>query len=146
MKRLLFLLLTCISLLLTACGQGTQPQTAEMDGWTLTDGWPDNEWTQQIPEPKAGQVYATTQGRSAGYDFYVIQLNGLTRQEIGDYIQSLEDQDYGSISDRAGLDLSSSGVAVGELFSRDDIYVSLSSSDQETDNTLGLYLARPEEQ
>ena len=146
--KLFYLTLMLCALFLTACGrQDASTASATPIVWTQTDQWPDNAFTQQVPEPRDGQVYATTQGASSGYDFFAVQLTGLTREEVKDYFQSLADAGYLSCAQDAGMDLTESGVTVGDLFYRQDgVYYSVSATDQVSENSMVLYIAHTMEQ
>lgn len=146
MRKLFPLSVILCALLLVACGGGAasvhgEVQRAETEGWTQTTQWPDSTLAQQVPRPGAGQVSATTQGQSAGYDFCAVQLTGLTREEIEDYLTALEEAGFSPCGEDAGLELSESGVTVGDLFYREGIYCSVSATDLEEQNSLVIYIA-----
>ena len=136
MRKLFPLSLILCALLLVACGGGAasvhgEVQRAETEGWTQTAQWPDSTLAQQVPRPGAGQVSAATQGRSASYDFCAVQLTGLTREEIEDYLTALEEAGFSPCGEDAWLELSESGVTVCDLFYREGIYCSVSATDLE---------------
>lgn len=145
MRRILLIFLSCALALLAGCGGegGNAPAPdVSVTPWTETDQWPDNDFTRAVPEPEAGTVTASMEGTSAGYDFFAIQINGLSRTQVRDYLRAVEEAGYQSVTEDLGMDVSLEGVTVGDLFYRDGTYLSLSAGDQEGDNSLGLVISR----
>ena len=145
MRRILLIFLSCALALLAGCGGegGNAPAPdVSVTPWTETDQWPDNDFTRAVPEPEAGTVTASMEGTSAGYDFFAVQINGLSRTQVRDYLQAVEEAGYQSVTEDLGMDVSLEGVTVGDLFYRDGTYLSLSAGDQEGDNSLGLVISR----
>ena len=145
MRRTLLVFLSCALALLAGCGGegGNAPAPdVSVTPWTETDQWPDNDFTRAVPEPEAGTVTASMEGTSAGYDFFAIQINGLSRTQVRDYLQAVEEAGYQSVTEDLGMDVSLEGVTVGDLFYRDGTYLSQSAGDQEGDNSLGLVISR----
>ena len=145
MRRILLIFLSCALALLAGCGGegGNAPAPdVSVTPWTETDQWPDNDFTRAVPEPEAGTVTASMEGTSAGYDFFAIQINGLSRTQVRDYLQAVEEAGYQSVTEDLGMDVSLEGVTVGDLFYRDGTYLSQSAGDQEGDNSLGLVISR----
>ena len=145
MRRILTVFLSCVLALLAGCGgeSGTVPAPdVSVTPWTEICQWPDNDFTRAVPEPEAGTVTASMEGTSAGYDFFAIQINGLSRTQVRDYLQAVEEAGYQSVTEDLGMDVSLEGVTVGDLFYRDGTYLSLSAGDQEGDNSLGLVISR----
>ena len=145
MRRILLIFLSCALALLAGCGgEGGNAHAPDVSvtPWTETDQWPDNDFTRAVPEPEAGTVTASMEGTSAGYDFFAIQINGLSRTQVRDYLQAVEEAGYQSVTEDLGMDVSLEGVTVGDLFYRDGTYLSLSAGDQEGDNSLGLVISR----
>ena len=139
-------LLSLLALLLLAgCGgeSGTvlSPDVS-VTPWTEICQWPDNDFTRAVPEPEAGTVTASMEGTSAGYDFFAVQLDGLSREEVQEYLRAVEEAGYQSVTEDLGMDVSLEGVTVGDLFYRDGTYLSQSAGDQEGDNSLGLVISR----
>ena len=66
---------------------------------------------------------------------------GLTREEIESYRTALEEAGFSPCGEDAGLELSESGVTVGDLFYWDGIYCSVSATDLEEQNSLVIYIA-----
>ena len=142
-------LLSLLALLLLAgCGgeSGTvlSPDVS-VTPWTEICQWPDNDFTRAVPEPEAGTVTASMGGTSAGYDFFAVQLDGLSREEVQEYLQAVEEAGYQSVTEDLGMEASLEGVTVGDMYYRDGTYLSLSAGDQEGDNSLGLLISRPSE-
>ena len=148
MRRILLIFLSCALALLAGCGgEGDNAPAPDVSvtPWTETDQWPDNDFTRAVPEPEAGTVTASMEGTSAGYDFFAIQINGLSRTQVRDYLPAVEEAGYQSVTEDLGMDVSLEGVTVGDLFYRDGTYLSQSAGDQEGDNSLGLLISRPSE-
>ena len=148
MKRILVLFLICSLALLAGCGGKSdtdQSPDISITPWSEIDLWPDNDFTQAVPEPKAGTVTASMEGTSAGYDFFAVQLDGLSRSEVQDYLRALEAAGYESVTEDFGVETSLEGVTVGNMYYRDGTYLSLSAGDREEDNSLGLLISRPSE-
>ena len=141
----MLLLASCALSLALLAGCGGEPDPApvvSITPWVEADRWPDNEFTRQVPEPEAGAVTAVMEGTSAGYEFFAVQLDGLSREEVGDYLLALEGAGYGSIPEDLGMETSMEGVTVGDMYYRDGVYVSLAAGDREEDNSLGLLISR----
>jgi len=144
MRRLNLILAALLSLsLLTACGpartEGTSA-SASNPVWTETDQWPDNEFTQLVPAPEAGTVFATAQGKSNGYDYFAVSLREVSQEEAENYIQTLKDEGFLPVSEKSEMPEGGS-VVIGDFFEKGDAGVSLSFSG----DTMGLYIARPQE-
>ena len=145
MRRILTVFLSCVLALLAGCGgeSGTVPAPdVSVTPWTEICQWPDNDFTRAVPEPEAGTVTASMEGTSAGYDFFAIQINGLSRTQVRDYLRAVEAAGYQSVTENLGMEASLEGVTVGDMYYRDGTYLSLSAGDQEGDNSLGLVISR----
>ena len=148
MNRILMVFLSCALALLAGCGGGHSTGPApdvSVTPWTEIHQWPDNDFTRAVPEPEAGTVTASMEGTSAGYDFFAVQLDGLSREAVQDYLQAVEEAGYQSVTENLGLEASLEGVTVGDMYYRDGTYLSLSAGDREADNSLGLLISRPSE-
>lgn len=148
MRRIpmLMVLLSCALALLAGCGGagGAAPTSdVSVTPWIETDQWPDNDFTRAVPEPEAGTVTASMEGTSAGYDFFAVQLDGLSREEVRDYLRAVEEAGYESVTEDLGMEASLEGVTVGDMYCRDGIFLSLAAGDREEDNSLGLLISRP---
>ena len=145
MNRILMVFLSCALALLAGCGGGHSTGPApdvSVTPWTEIHQWPDNDFTRAVPEPEAGTVTASMEGTSAGYDFFAVQLDGLSREAVQDYLQAVEEAGYQSVTENLGLEASLEGVTVGDMYYRDGTYLSLSAGDREADNSLGLVISR----
>lgn len=148
MNRILMVFLSCALALLAGCGGGHSTASTpdvSVTPWTETNQWPDNDFTRAVPEPEAGTVTASMEGTSAGYDFFAVQLDGLSREEVQEYLRAVEEAGYQSVTENLGMEVSLEGVTVGDMYYRDGTYLSLSAGDRETDNSLGLLISRPSE-
>ena len=148
MRRILLVFLSCALALLIGCGVGGgTPPTPDISvtPWTETNQWPDNDFTRAVPEPEVGTVTASMEGTSAGYDFFAVQMDGLSREEVQEYLRAVEDAGYQSVTEGLGMETSLEGVTVGDMYYRDGTYLSLSAGDQAEDNSLGLLISRPSE-
>ena len=146
MNRVLIIFLSCILVLLAGCGGQTSPAPdVSITPWTETDQWPDNDFTRAAPEPEAGTVTAFMAGTSAGYDFFAVQLDGLSREAVREYLRAVEEAGYQSVTEGLGMETSLEGVTVGDMYYRDGTYLSLSAGDHAEDNSLGLLISRPSE-
>ena len=148
MRRILTVFLSCVLALLAGCGgeSGTVPAPdVSVTPWTEICQWPDNDFTRAVPEPEVGTVTASMEGTSAGYDFFAVQMDGLSRTEVQDYLQAVEEAGYQSVTEGLGMETSLEGVTVGDMYYRDGTYLSLSAGDQAEDNSLGLLISRPSE-
>ena len=148
MRRILTVFLSCVLALLAGCGGegGNAPAPdVSVTPWTETDQWPDNDFTRAVPEPETGTVTASMEGTSAGYDFFAVQLDGLSREEVQEYLRAVEEAGYQSVTEDLGMEASLEGVTVGDMYYRDGTYLSLSAGDREADNSLGLLISRPSE-
>ena len=148
MNRILMVFLSCALALLAGCGGGHSTGPApdvSVTPWTEIHQWPDNDFTRAVPEPEAGTVTASMEGASAGYDFFAVQINGLSREEVQEYLRAVEEAGYQSVTEDLGMEASLEGVTVGDMYYRDGTYLSLSAGDQEGDNSLGLLISRPSE-
>ena len=145
MRRILTVFLSCVLALLAGCGgeSGTaHAPDVSVTPWTETDQWPDNDFTRAVPEPEAGTVTASMEGTSAGYDFFAVQLDGLSREEVQEYLRAVEEAGYQSVTEDLGMEASLEGVTVGDMYYRDGTCLSLSAGDREADNSLGLVISR----
>ena len=145
MRRILTVFLSCVLALLAGCGgeSGTVPAPdVSVTPWTEICQWPDNDFTRAVPEPEAGTVTASMEGTSAGYDFFAVQINGLSREEVQEYLRAVEEAGYQSVTENLGMEASLEGVTVGAMYYRDGTYLSLSAGDREADNSLGLVISR----
>ena len=94
MKQILMVFFSCALALLAGCGGGHSTGPApdvSVTPWTEIHQWPDNDFTRAVPEPEAGTVTASMEGTSAGYDFLAVQLDGLSREEVRDYLRAVEE-------------------------------------------------------
>ena len=148
MNRILMVFLSCALALLASCGGGHSTGPApdvSVTPWTEIHQWPDNDFTRAVPEPEAGTVTASMGGTSAGYDFFAVQLDGLSREEVQEYLRAVEEAGYQSVTENLGMEASLEGVTVGDMYYRDGTYLSLSAGGREEDNSLGLLISRPSE-
>lgn len=94
----------------------------------LIHSWPHNAYTQMVPQPAHGAPMRVIRDERAG--FYAIFLEDITRQQGEAYLDDLRAQGFErQIGDR-------NGVAIGQLWTKGTVTVSVSISDQ----TLGLYI------
>ena len=143
MKQIFIVCLCCALFLFAGCGgQAAPAPDVSITPWSETSQWPDNEFTRMIPQPATGTVCATMEGTSAGYDFFAVQLDRLSRAEIQDYLLTLEQAGYESLAGELGFEPSVEGVTVGDLLYRDGTYLSLAAGDRGEDNSLGLLISR----
>lgn len=119
--------MVCLLLMLGGCapvGESPSPSPVQL----ALSSWPQNAYTQALPQPAQGTPAYAISDPSMGY--YAIFLDGVTRQRGQQYLETLSAQGF---ERQIGQ---SSGVAVGELWRKGAVTVSVSISDQ----TLGLYI------
>ena len=133
MKKSIVLLLTAVLtvslFLLPACSGGNgEPDEAESavtaDTIEAVDEWPDNEYTRLIPQPPHGEAYQVIYNADARR--YAVSLQGITREQVKDYIRSLEKEGYAQVA------TGENEVSGGTMLRRDDVYLSIAYSGEGT--------------
>ena len=122
-KMLTFALALGLILLCGACAHTTQVPSSELPLLSLEEisQWPDNKYTNAVPQPEAGTVFqATVYDDAAGY--YSVSLSG-TRSQGEDYLDLLKKNGF------KPLYQNSNDVSIGALFEKDNVSVSVAVSD-----------------
>lgn len=137
------LLFFSIIISLTVCGSAGKEEvsssTAELV-WTETSQWPDNQFTQCIPPPNAGSPVRFTQGTSAGYNFFSLELTNLSLEDCRAYLQTLEDTGLSPVSELEE-EPSPGSVSIANFYTNNEISLSLAYSSGA--GGLILYIAKP---
>ena len=90
--------------------------------------WPDNAFTQKIPQPQSGTVDYVLDHSASGR--YAIFCKDISAAESAQYVQALRDAGY------TALQSAESTVSAGTILARDDAYLSVSYAD----DTLGIVI------
>ena len=132
----LFLAGLLICLLLAGCAAKTA--SAEALGALSWDAaaaepayltqWPDNAFTQKIPQPQSGTVDYVLDHSASGR--YAIFCKDISAAESAQYVQALRDAGY------TELQSAESSVSTGTILERDDAYLSVSYAN----GTLGIVI------
>ena len=83
--------------------------------------WPDNAFTQKIPQPQSGTVDYVLDHSASGR--YAIFCKDISAAESAQYVQALRDAGY------TELQSAESSVSAGTIIARDDSYLSVSYAD-----------------
>ena len=90
--------------------------------------WPDNAFTQKIPQPQSGTVDYVLDHSASGR--YAIFCKDISAAESAQYVQALRDAGY------AELQSAESSISTGTILERDDAYLSVSYAN----GTLGIVI------
>ena len=129
MKKAIFFLLTAVLaaflFLPVACSDGNSApggagSSATADTIEAVTEWPDNEYTRLIPRPQHGAPYQVIY--NTGARRYSVWLQGITREQVKDYLRSLEEAGYVRIA------TGENEVSGGTMLQRDDVYLSIAYS------------------
>lgn len=118
------LILLAALLLLPSCARAEAGTgDASLSGWTDLSAWPDNRFTQEIPAPEAGTPLSCCQGRSAGYEFFAVRLEGVDRDGLDAYRQAVEDAGFLPLSQAE--EAPGGQVSIGDIWQKEDAGLSL---------------------
>lgn len=99
------------------------------DSILFINEWPENRFTETIPEPSVGKVDYVIDDSSNGK--YAIFYSDISMDEAKSYIEELKGIGYHSVTDE------NEDVAIGTLLKRDAVMVSVSVSE----GILGIYIS-----
>lgn len=128
MKRALYYIL-CVTvlLLLAGCQGNTAPADGSDGSWLLeaepeyVSEWPENEFTECIPEPEHGELdYICDYSESGRYQVVIKEIE---MSESEEYVDTLLSMGY------AELVSDGNNVSVGRMLQRDNVTLSVSYSD-----------------
>ena len=138
-KRIHILSALILTLAVSACAPAAPAQSAAASiSIVLTDQWPDNAFTQQVPRPQDGQVVAVNQGSSQEWEFCSVSLSGVTKQAAEDYLDSLGQSGFVPVSLRSET-MADGSVVIGNVYQREGCGVAVSLGG----DTMAIYIALP---
>ena len=130
------------ALSLAACGHTGKEgaSSAAEPAWAEISQWPDNEFTRHIPQPEAGNPVRFTQGSSAEYDFFSLELAGINLEDCRAYLQTVKDTGFSPVSELEE-EVSPGSVSIVNVYSKNETGLSLAYSSGS--EGLILYISRP---
>ena len=98
---------------------GESSSVAEIP-WEELSHWPENDYTNQLPKPQAGDPDYALGSPESGY--YAVFLSGLTLEEGKEYLDLLREAGFTEVQSQ------SNQTAGGWLMEKDSLWVSVSCS------------------
>lgn len=108
--------------------------------WTETDQWPDNQFTQSIPQLTTGNPVRYSQGASSNYDFFSLELSNIPLEDCKTYLQAIEDAGFSPISEFEE-EPSPGSVSIANVYLKEETGLSLAYSSGA--EGLTLYISKP---
>ena len=128
-QRLFAAILLFAAFSLTACGTAGKEvsSSAAEQIWTETSQWPDNRFTQCIPQPEGGSPVRYSQGTSNEYDFFVLELTDLSLKDCRTYLQVIKDAGFSPVSELEE-EPSPGSVSIANVYFKEETGLSLAYS------------------
>lgn len=141
MKKLFFILLALLAVLVSVCScarNDSAADNADDSGYIVTDDgtWPNNNYTKSLPIPQ-GKVLRTVEDTANGT--FSISLTDLEKADYDSYIAALQDEDF-EIVDQVSEEIEGQDyTAYGIVLSGKNGKVGLSIS--YTPNSMVIYVS-----
>ena len=140
-KTLPVFLLLGILLTLSGCAPEAQPQPGSLSGsapdetpvMTEIDAWPENEYTEAIFPPEAGEPFYTLSDAQGG--MFSIFYQNITREQGEQYVDALCADGF------TALEKDANAVSVGQLLEKDGVILSIALSE----GVLGISIFAPQD-
>lgn len=130
--------------LMTACGNTSLSDNgvnADHSGNALpenfvmldTEGWPENEYTANIPQPESGTLLRGWIDPDQGYCH--LELSDMTQFKSEQYIKALKESGFSEV-EKVSEEINDDYISVGTLLTKDSTTISISYAD----DLFGMYI------